>query len=159
MDIRVNKSDYYYGAFLSKILDNGCTPALLTNDANRGVYKITTDSGEYIIYMKYLTNHQDDLLWNFSFTKDNLEEIKEYVEKDEKLMFGFICSYESLLFTELGLCDLDEFKRCVDLDCKNEDYKRLSILKVPYSPYLRFYGSELDREDSLEIERTRINNL
>lgn len=159
MDIRVNKSDYYYGAFLSKILDNGCTPTLLTHDANRGVYKITTDKDEYIIYMKYLTNHQDDLLWNFSFTKDNLEEIKEYAQGEEKLMFAFICSYESLLFTELGLCDFEELKRCIELDCKEGEYKRVSILKVPYSPYLRLYGSELDREESIEIERSRINNL
>lgn len=159
MYVRVNKSDYYYGAFLSKVLDSGSTTALVTKDGNRGVYRISTDNGEYIIYMKYLTNQQDDLLWNFSFTKDNFDEIKEYMKADEKLMFGFICSYESLLFTELGLCDLEEFEACVDFECRAEDYQRMSVLKVPYSPYLRLYGTKLDREDSIEIERDRVTKL
>lgn len=159
MYIRVNKSDYYYGALLSKILDNNCTPVLVNKDANRGVYKITTNNRETLIYMKYVTNKQDDLLWNFRFTKENLEEIKSYMEQDVDLMFGLICSYESLLFTELGLCKLDEFKKCLDLECNNEDYQRLSVLKTPYSPYLKFYGSTLEREESLEIERNRLDKI
>ena len=159
MYIRVNKSDYYYGAFLSKVLDNDCTPALVIKDSNRGVYKIFTDNGEHIIYMKYVNNKEDDMLWNFAFTKENLEEIKGYIKDTTKIMFGFICSYENLLDTELGLCTSQEFEKCVDLDCNNEDYQRVSILKIPNSPYLRLYGSRLDRKDNIEIERDRINKL
>ena len=110
MYIRVNKSDYYYGAFLSKVLDSDCTPALVTKDSNRGVYKIFTDKGEHIVYMKYVTNKEDDMLWNFAFTKDNLEEIKDYIKDNVNIMFGLICSYEDLLDTELGLCTLEVFE-------------------------------------------------
>lgn len=42
----LNKSDFYYGAFLTKVLDQGKKPALVSRGGGRCIYKVTTDKKE-----------------------------------------------------------------------------------------------------------------
>lgn len=156
---RVNKSDYYYGAFLSNLLDRGRTPVLVEKDSSRGVYKILTGHTENYIYMKYVTTKDNGRLWNFGFSRDNLKEVEEYVKKDINLIFGLICSYKGLIDTEIGVFSIEEFKKCIDFDCNKNKNHRISVLKQPHSSYLTLYGTALDRDNGIEVDRYGINNL
>lgn len=159
---KVNKSDHYYGAFLAKVVNQVDKLALIDSGSNRGVYKVYTDNidkqGCYI-YIKYATNKKGDNLWNFNFSKDNLDEIKEYIKNGANIKFAFICSFRSLLDTEIGICNVNELKKCIDINYQEDKNQRLAILKKSNSPYLRFYGTNLTRENCIEIERSRINSF
>lgn len=157
---RLNKYDHYYGAFLSKVLDNGNRPALMKKDEGRGIYKLATDKSQedYLVYMKYVSNKKGDNLWNFNFTDSNLREIEELL-KTENLIFGLIGSYKSLNETEIAIVSKDEFLQCIDFNCSRNKNQRLSVLKKKGSSKLYIYGTFLDRDDAIGIERYRINEL
>ena len=156
---RVNKSDYYYGAFLSNLLDKERNPVLVEKDSNRRVYEVLTHNTENYIYMKYVTISKGRKLWNFTFSKDNLREIEGFIKQGRALKFVFICSYKNLIDTEIGVCSIEEFKLCTDFECKTNERQRISILKKPHSSYLTVYGTALDRDNGVEIDRYGINNL
>lgn len=52
------KADYYYGALLSLLMNNGMKPALFEkeNYDDRKRYTVTTNNGEYEFYCKYMSN-------------------------------------------------------------------------------------------------------
>ena len=157
---KLNKSDHYYGAFLSKVLDNGNKPALMNKDEGRSIYKLDTDNSqqEYTVYMKYVTNNKGDNLWNFTFTEENLKEIEELIDK-ENLIFGLIGSYKSLNGTEIAIIYKNEFSKCIDFKCVKNKKHRVLVLKKKGSSKLYIYGTFLDREKAIVIERNRINEL
>lgn len=162
---KVTKSDHYYGAFLTKVLDDGNTPVLIDKDGSRGVYQLTTDDDEYLVYMKYATNKKKNRKrWTFNYTDNNVEEINSYIEDDKNLIFAYICSYYNLLNTEIAIADLGELKKCVDPENEKNETNRVTIYKKANSPVLRMYGTKRadikDEEDNtIHLSRNRINEL
>lgn len=156
----VKKYDHYYGAFLSKLLDNGNRPALMKKNDGRSIYKLATDNSDedYLVYMKYTTNKKGDNLWNFNFTNDNLKEV-EGLFMDKNLVFGLICSYKSLNKTEIAIISKEEFLKCIDFKCSKNKSQRISVLKRKGSTKLYVYGTFLDRTKAIAIERYRINDF
>lgn len=165
MSNSINKSDFYYGTFLTKVLDRGNKAALVSKDDGRGIYKLTTDKKEYIVYLKYATNNKkSEKRWTFNYTNNNIEEIEMYANKNEDIIFGFICAYKDLRNSETGIAYLKELKKCMDPDCKVNKSKRVTIYKKSYSPVLRMYGTKRadmkDQQDNtIHLDRVRINEL
>lgn len=162
---RINKADFYYGSFLTKIIDNGNKPALISKDNGRGIYKLTTDKKEYIVYIKYATNrNKKHTRWAFNYTDENIEEIETYINDDEIILFAYICTYRDLKNSEIAIAIIEELKQCIDPQCKKNKSNRVTIYKKPHSPVLRMYGTKLadikDGEDNtVHLSRNRINEL
>lgn len=160
---RVTKADHFYGAFLTKLLDDGNKPVLIDKDSNRGVYELVTNKGEYLIYMKYATRkNKKRNRWTFNYTDSNIEEIKSYGNKN--IIFAYICSYNDLLNTEIGIADLEELEKCIDPECEINKTNRVTIYKKSNSPVLRMYGTaradEINGKDNtVHLSRDRVNNL
>lgn len=84
MNNTVQKSDFYYGAFISKVVDNGTIPAIITKGGNRGVYRLKRGEKNHLVYIKCATIENKNInRWNFSYTDDNINEIEEYINKKE----------------------------------------------------------------------------
>ena len=167
MSNSINKSDFYYGAFLAKVIDNGNKPALVSKDNGRGIYKLTTDANkdDYIVYIKYATNSKKNKrTWLFNYTDNNIEEIKKYIDKGDNIIFAYICAYNDYKNCEIAIAKLEELKKCINPECKINKSNRVSIFKVPNSPVLRMYGTKradkLNNEDNtIHLKRNRINEL
>lgn len=169
MCCKVNKSDHYYGAFLSKVLDAGNNPAIVEKDNSRGIYKLSTNKDDYIVYIKYATlSNKSHKTWNFNYTDNNIQEIKSYINDKrydkENIIFGYVCSYNDLINTEIALADLDELKECIDPNCTVNISNRVSIRKKDGSPYLRMYGTKKSdkkngKDNTIKLSRSRINEL
>lgn len=157
---KINKQDYFYGIFLSSIIDSKKSPVLIDKDKSRGLYKLSTDKSKYKVYIKYAMIDKNRKTWNFSYSKENIEEIKNLIENSkEEIVFSYICSYKDLLNTEIVISNIEELKKCIDPNCKINDRFRISINKKPGSKYLRMYGTKRDISKAIEIDRYRIENL
>lgn len=162
---RVTKADHFYGAFLTKLLDDGNAPVLIDKDSNRGVYELVTDKDEYLIYMKYATRkNKNRNRWSFNYTDNNIEEIKNYEKQNKNIILAYICGYNDLLNTEIGIADLKELKECINPECEINKSNRVTIYKKSGSPVLRMYGTARadeidDKDNTIHLSRDRINNL
>ena len=74
----VRKADFYFGAMLSCLINEGWAPAIIEPGDSSRVYSITTDFGDFQIYAKYKSNgsgSQDTHSWHFQFTPDEIRKI------------------------------------------------------------------------------------
>ena len=163
----INKSDFYYGAFLAKVIDNGNRPAIVSKDNGREIYKLKTngDKEEYIVYIKYATNrNKNSRTWTFQYTDNNIEEIKGYIDKGDNIIFAYICAYNDYKNSEIAIAKLEELKKCINPECEINKSNRVSIYKVPGSPVLRMYGTKRadminNADNTIHLKRSRINEL
>lgn len=165
MSNSVNKSDFYYGVFLTKVLDEGNKAALVSKSKRRGIYRLNTDKDEYIVYIKYANNRdKNNKRWSFNYTDNNIQEIKYYIENRENIIFAYICSYDDLINCEVAIAYLDELKKCINPDCNINKNHSVRIYKKPHSSVLRMYGTARSdkkgsKDNTIHLERDRINNL
>lgn len=164
------KADYYYGALLSLLMNNGMKPALFEkeNYDDRKRYTVTTNNGEYEFYCKYMSNPtgKDDLTWSFNFTDKECKEISSLLKLEKKIIFALICTQKDLTSTkqEVALVYKDEFVKCVELKTYKDSAPRLSVKMTKFSNYLKIYGNKrADKigkvDNTIKIERSRMQCL
>lgn len=126
----VRKADFYYGSMLSCLINNGLAPAIIERGDSRRRYSLVTNKGEYNIYAKYVSapikrQNKDTQLWQFIFSREEVEDIKNYEENEngKKLYFVLICGREKLQDSEIAILSLDEAKDCLDIDYERENYR------------------------------------
>ena len=164
------KADFYYGAFLSVLVNNGICPALIEKDGDlhRRRFRITTNNGEYEIYCKYKSDPtgNTDPNWAFTFQPREVKELHSLLADNKKVVFAFICVQKELTSPkqELALVEKNEFIKCVELNTYKDSAPRLSVKAIKSSNYLRIYGNKLSdkigKEDStIRIKRNRVSIL
>ena len=67
------ESDFYYGAILSTLLNNGICPMLIEGGTDRQVYDFTTNDKEFRLFTKYRsapinTKTEGYSSWQFIFS-------------------------------------------------------------------------------------------
>jgi hypothetical protein len=166
----LKKADYYYGALLSSLINNGMVPALVEKEnERRQIYRISTNLNDYILYSKYSTapTGTKAFTWAFSFSKGELQEIKKLRGEGKELVFSLICSQKQLndYNQEIAIVHWDEFIECIDLEQQNHRGTiRLSVKIVKGSKYIRIYGSNRADElkgvdNTIKIDRNRLTSL
>lgn len=132
--MNLKKEDFYCGAFLSYLLNNGIVPALFEEriDINRKIYDFTTDKGDFRVYVKYSESpaSKSDLkgsnIWNFSFTESQIDEIRTIKTENRKLFFVFVCGRQSLNKSKIAVVPQDIIHQCIDTN-RTDKYKSQSI--------------------------------
>ncbi|MFY3792560.1 hypothetical protein ACOQFO_12880 [Ureibacillus sp. MALMAid1270] len=137
------KADFYYGAFLSQLVNSGFAPAIIENSDKRRIYKLATNYGDFKVYTKYVSkqaNKGQDKLWHFPFNTDELNNILQ----DESInMFAFICGVEDLVNSEIAILNREQFNRCIGIDFKTEN-RRVSVKSEKGSWNYLLYGTGLE---------------
>ncbi|SKA96914.1 hypothetical protein SAMN05443428_12310 [Caloramator quimbayensis] len=167
---KLTRADFYYGSLLSLMLSNGVKPPLFEENEERRIYLFTTNKGDYLLYMKYVSSrtkreNKDVQLWQFSFSGDEVQKIKELKEKEQgkELLFALICGKQELKESEIAVLKFDEVVDCLGLnndERTNESY-RISIRYEKNAKGLRVYGNGRDekingKDNTIKIERDRI---
>lgn len=166
----LRKADFYYGSLLSVLINGGIAPALFEKDnENRQIYNISTNKGEYMMYVKFHTSPTGtkDYNWSFVFTDNEIAEIKNLKNEKKQLIFAFICCQKEIASSnqEIAIVYWDEFIQCLDIN--KEVFKnrpRLSIKLIKRARAFRIYGSRKadmleEKDNTLKIERNRLDNL
>jgi len=141
----VRKADFYYGSMLSCFINNGLAPAIIEPGDSRRIYKLTTDSGDYQLYAKYVSSplrrqKKDAQLWQFNFNPEEVKYIRNYKENGLKLYFILICGQKKLQNSEIAILSLEEAKDCLDVDYERERY-RITIKWEKGIHGLKAYGT------------------
>jgi hypothetical protein len=141
----LRKADFYYGAMLSCMINNGLAPAIIEPGDSRRIYSLTTNNGDYQIYAKYVSaplkrQKKDVQLWQFTFLPDEIKFIKDNKEANKKLYFVLICGQKTLQNSEIALLSLDEVKECLDFDYYRDSY-RITVRREKGIHGLKVYGT------------------
>lgn len=147
--MNLRKVDFYYGAFLSALLNNAKKKPSLFDEAptdTRRIYRLTTEnsSTDYIIYTKYTFEsgtNEDKHRWSFIFSEDEVKKIVELSEGKECLKLALICvSNESLQKSEIALIDYPTAAKCLGIDFNIKTY-RITVKTQSGKHGLKVYGS------------------
>lgn len=166
----LKKADFYYGALLSVLINGGIAPALFEKKhEKRQIYNFSTNKDNYLMYAKFHTSPTGtkDFNWSFVFTEKELVEIQRLRDRDESLIFAFICCQKKLNAQnqEIAIVHWDEFIECVDIEKEAiKGTQRLSVKLIKGARTFRIYGSKksdmLEQKDNtIRIDRNRLENL
>jgi hypothetical protein len=117
---KIKVSDFYYGAVLSVLFNNHINPALVEGDDKRQVYDITTNNGNFRLFMKYRADKQDIKTedynsWVFVLTEKDKNEIMGYINSGHNLLVTLVCGAGRLAESEIAILNKDEIKELIDM--------------------------------------------
>lgn len=122
--MKITKEDFYCGAFLSFLLNNGIKPALFEEGVvdNRKIYDFTTDKDDFRVYVKFSekpaskSEIKGSCIWNFPFTDRQLQEIKNLHIDKRKIYFVFICGSMPFNETKIATVSYEDVLQCIELN-------------------------------------------
>jgi hypothetical protein len=132
--VNITREDFYCGAFLSFLLNNGIVPALFEErvDTNRKIYDFMTNKGDFRVYVKSSENPSSESnfngssIWNFPFTEGQINEIKYIKSVNRKFYFAFVCGRSSLNKSRIAVIPKDIIFQCIDVN-RTDKYKSQSV--------------------------------
>jgi hypothetical protein len=151
----INKIDYFCGAFLSFLITNGITPALIETGEKSKIVKFGTDLDDYKVYIKYSTtcktNDKKNIRkWDITFTNKEMDILQEFLEQKRKHFFVLVCADSRMRETEIAVLDLHDGLKCLGNDPVNKK-RRISVIHKKGSPYIKCYGTARDEEEGVRI--------
>lgn len=144
----LKKSDFYFGALISRLMKTGSVPAIIEDGEGRSIYSISNDHGEFEIYTKYRSNPDSKnkgSRWDFAFSEDEVNEIKQ-IERKEGIsyLFCLICGKEGLAKSEITFLTYDEIRTIIG-EGYTSPTRRVVIGLTDGSWTYKVYGTGLER--------------
>lgn len=120
----IRERDFYFGAILSVLLKGKYTPSLISADKDTGrIYEFAVNNEpDFILLMKHSakprqdTEDKDYNSWAFTFNEEELDKIKDCIDKNEKIKIAYLCGMEDLYQSELALMDNKDIMETVYMD-------------------------------------------
>jgi len=156
------KADFYYGAFLSLLINRDLNPVLIDNDRDlkRRRYSVITNIDSFEFYCKYSTSPSiNKTRWDFPFSPNETDVLIDLVTNGVDLTFAFICYDKNEKAQELAIVSLNEFLQCVELNTYKDSTPRFSLVTRKHSPYIFIYGNKLSDNNALAIKRNGLDAL
>ena len=159
------KSDFYYGAFLSALLNNGkAKPSLFddTKNKSRRIYKFATEQSDkdHIVFTKYVEgkNYKKHTRWTFSFTEDEITQLKNLNEQYGNVKVALICTNKDLKDCEIVVVTFEQAMKCMGayIGVKSS---YISVICKKGLHGLCVCGSGVAEDDAYIIARDAINTL
>ena len=109
----MKEADFYYGAVLSTLFNNGICPMLIEGGNDRQVYDFTTNSKDFRLFVKYRSKGREGakdgyMSWQFIFSDQDISELKQYVKDDRHLSLGLVCGDEHLNKSQYAVLHKEE---------------------------------------------------
>lgn len=152
---KLKETDFYYGAVLSTLINQGICPALVESGQDRQIYDFTTDEKEFRLFVKYRshpipTKSEDYSSWQFTFSPNDITELKHFLTLDKHLCVGLVCGKEKLGDSEYAVIYKEELGQLFEAGKKS-----LTISRKTGERYFRISVGG-GRENAIQI---RCNNL
>ena len=117
--MKLNKSDFYYGSLISKLITSGFAPAIMEKEFDKSrLYSISNDHGDYSIFTKYVTtpvaNNNNEKRWDFSFNPNVVIYLKEIIDKEP--IIALICGEKALVGSNIAFLTYSQFRDCIGRD-------------------------------------------
>lgn len=157
---RVNKIDFFCGAFLSYIVTNGVKePTLFDASENSKVISFSLREKDYNAYLKYVSTSRTSTQagkkytqWDINFTERERVYINTSFEASNKEnIVVLVCSNENLQDTYFAILSLEDAKKCLGNDDVNTQC-RISVRRKHGGQYVSCYGTALARDEAVQIK-------
>ena len=121
---KIKVSDFYYGAVLSMLFNRHISPALVESDDDRQVYDLTTNKGNYRLYIKYRKDKQKIKTtsynsWQFAFSENEIDELKSYIKQNLNFAIALVCGVKALGDSEIAVLDSKQIEDIIRLGKKS----------------------------------------
>lgn len=156
---KINKIDYFCGAFLSYLVSNGVEPTLFEAGDKSKILEFLIKDVTYKAFLKYSTKknavikqgkNQDR--WDIVFSPNESKLMETFNEANKKVIIVCICTDDELNDADIAVLSYAEACRCmgIGMDKKNEQ-RRISICHFKGSSKLKCYGTALDFQEAITI--------
>lgn len=159
---RVNKIDFFCGAFLSYIISNGVKEPILFESSpseNSKVINFSLRTNDYNAYLKYVSTSKNSVQggksytkWDIVFTEKEKNFIKNSFESfDKENIVILVCANESFRDTYFAVLNIKDAQKCLGNDEVNKQ-SRISVKRMKGSKYVSCYGTALSDEKAIQIK-------
>lgn len=156
---RVNKVDFYCGAFLSYLITNGVEPTLFDASDKSKIIKFSQKSVDYNVYLKYVSTSKSSTQggkeytrWDVMFTKNEMAILNNSFKEDNKTnLVVLVCANENFKDTYFAIIELKDALKCLGQDTINEQH-RISVKRLKGSKYVNCYGTALADDKAIRIK-------
>ena len=149
---KLKAADFYYGAFLSALLNTpGGRPALFEDTGSRRIYCLETNNNEECYF---LVKHVTDLKckgdafnhWVFNFNPVEIKRLQDLHRVKGNVKVALICVKDGFADSELAIISYEDAIDCLGVESGVKSY-RINIKSYSKKHGLRMYGS--GRSDKL----------
>lgn len=154
---KINKIDFYCGAFLSYIVSNNAKEPTLFEETEKSSKRIkfSLRNKDYNAYLKYVSTSKISKVkgklyttWNIYFTESEREYLKtEFSEQDKENIVILVCANKDFKDTYFGILDIQNA-----LKCMQNEQPRISIKRQKGSKYVYCYGSGIADENAIQLK-------
>ena len=153
---KINKIDFYAGAFLSYIVSNNAKEPTLFEETERSSKRIkfALRDKDYNAYLKYVSTSKVSTIrgktytkWDIYFTESERDYLKtSFIEPDKENIVVLVCTNPDFKDTYFGILNISDALKCM----RNEK-PRITIKRQKGSKYVSCYGSGLSDEKSIQL--------
>lgn len=156
---KLKKNHFYYGAILDALCQYNpdASPVLMSHEESRQVYRVMTNtSQECILFFKYASpktggKNEQDISYLFTFSDDDKQKLKAYMEKYNCPIFLYLlCKQPDLKDSEIIVLKYEEYQ--------NVEENRAITIRIQKSKnyILLFKKGSKARDNAYQIPRNRI---
>lgn len=153
--INTGKKDHLRGAFLEYLISNRVEPTLFEAGVNRKITQFTIKDKDYKAFVKYCASprkSQKGVTWDTTFTKKEVELLKQVSENGHKNIIVIVCTDHKLKNTQFAVLPETVVNQCLGKDRMNQS-RKVSIYHKANSPYFNVYGTAVDKTNSYRVRR------
>lgn len=156
---RVNKIDFFCGAFLTYLITNGVEPTLFEATEKSKIVKFSLRDKDYNIYLKYVSTSKQSTKggkeytrWNIVFTKAEKNILdSSFVEQNKENIVVLVCTNENLKDTYFAIIPYENAVKCLGSDDINNQ-PRISIKRQKGSKYVTCYGTAVSDKNAFQMK-------
>jgi len=145
---RINRTDYFCGAFLSYLISNNVEPTLFDAVDKSKVVNFTQKNRDYNVYLKYVSTckeskvaDKEQTLWNVTFSLAENTYIRTKFKQDNREnKVVLVCAKPNLQDTCVAVLSLDDALECLGDDNINKQ-RRISVKYKKGAHNLECYGT------------------
>lgn len=121
---KLKEADFYYGAVLSTLFNNGICPMLIEGGNDRQVYEFTTDYKDFRLFVKYRSTGRKGskdgyMSWQFIFSEQDIRELRFYIVDNRNLSLGLVCGTDMLTESQYAVLYKDDIEKVLTADKKS----------------------------------------
>ncbi|MEL7658165.1 MAG: hypothetical protein AAGU75_19905 [Bacillota bacterium] len=111
---KLKVADFYYGAVLSTLFNNGITPMLIEGGVDRQVYDFTTDQANFRLFVKYRSTGRDGAneykSWTFVLSANDIAELRTFLNEGKNVSLALVCGNGGFNDSEYAVLHADELE-------------------------------------------------
>lgn len=121
---KLKEADFYYGAVLSTLFNNGICPMLIEGGKDRQVYEFSTDYKDFRLFVKYRSSGREGakdgyMSWQFVLSEQDIKELKKYIADSRHLAVGLVCGADMLNESQYAVLNKDDIDQVLAADKKS----------------------------------------